>query len=57
VPNLPIRFHGTPARPRGYAPRLGEHSREVLESYGFDHAEIDSLIAAAVVTAEEPHAG
>ena len=57
VPNLPIRFHGTPARPRGYAPRLGEHSREVLESFGFDRAEIDSLVAAAVVTAEEPHAG
>ncbi|MEV7384348.1 CaiB/BaiF CoA transferase family protein [Streptomyces lydicus] len=49
VPNLPIRFHGTPAQPRGYAPRLGEHSREVLESSGFSPEEVDRLLAQGVV--------
>ncbi len=36
-------------------PALGEHSREVLVSFGFDHGEIDRLIAAGVV-AERPGA-
>lgn len=33
---------GPPAEPR-LAPRLGQHSREVLAEYGFDRAEIDAL--------------
>ena len=27
----PADFHGTPCAPRGRAPRLGEHTSEVLE--------------------------
>ncbi|WP_170289756.1 CaiB/BaiF CoA transferase family protein [Cytobacillus depressus] len=50
VPNIPIRMHGTPAQPRGYAPRLGEHSREILADYGFAAKEIDNLISKGVVT-------
>nr|WP_309100160.1 CoA transferase [Fredinandcohnia onubensis] len=50
VPNIPIRMHGTPAQPRGYAPRLGEHSREVLADYGFTIKEIENLITKGVVT-------
>ena len=36
---------GAPAE-RRLAPRLGQHSREVLAEYGFDGAEIDALCAA-----------
>jgi crotonobetainyl-CoA:carnitine CoA-transferase CaiB-like acyl-CoA transferase len=54
VPNFPIRFHGTPAQPRGYAPRLGEHSREVLTSYGYTSGEVDELLHDAVVTEWAP---
>jgi alpha-methylacyl-CoA racemase len=36
---------GAPAE-RRLAPRLGQHSREVLAEYGFDGAEIDSLCGA-----------
>ncbi len=46
------RFSGTPVdKPRG-APRLGEHSVEVLESLGFDTQEIAQLIADGVVGEE-----
>jgi crotonobetainyl-CoA:carnitine CoA-transferase CaiB-like acyl-CoA transferase len=32
---LPLNFHGTPATYRRPAPRLGEHSREILRESGF----------------------
>jgi len=50
VPNFPFRLHGTPARPRGYAPRLGEHSRDVLASYGFAPDEVEDLLSGGTVT-------
>jgi formyl-CoA transferase len=50
VPNNPIRMQDTPPQPRGYAPRLGEHTREILTEYGFSAAEVDSLLAARVAT-------
>jgi formyl-CoA transferase len=31
------------------APRLGEHSREILAEAGYGAAEIDALIAAAAI--------
>lgn len=37
------RFDQTPARIAGPAPRLGEHTDEVLEAAGFSHDEIDAL--------------
>lgn len=36
VANNPIRFHGSATGPRGYAPRLGEHTTEILRALGFD---------------------
>ena len=54
VPNNPIRMHGTPARPRGYAPRLGEHSREVLADFGLDPGQIDDLVKHGVTSVFEP---
>lgn len=45
----PIKFSGS-ARPEPKpAPELGEHSREILLSFGFSEAEISALIADKVV--------
>jgi crotonobetainyl-CoA:carnitine CoA-transferase CaiB-like acyl-CoA transferase len=45
----PIHFSATPTRVARPAPRLGEHTREVLRGYGYDDGAIDALIAAGVV--------
>lgn len=50
VPNTPFRLHGTPVGPSRYAPRLGEHSVEILAEAGFDQDEIDALLARGVIT-------
>ena len=43
----PRSFAETPARMRRHAPRLGEHSREVLREAGLDDDEIGELVATA----------
>lgn len=45
----PVHFSRTPAAVTRPAPRLGEHSREVLRESGYTDAEIDALVAAGVV--------
>jgi crotonobetainyl-CoA:carnitine CoA-transferase CaiB-like acyl-CoA transferase len=45
----PIRVHGSPVRPPGPAPALGEHSRAVLAEAGYDADEIKHLLASRVV--------
>jgi len=45
----PIHFSETQTRIARPAPLLGEHTREVLHEAGYGDAEIDALIAAAVV--------
>jgi crotonobetainyl-CoA:carnitine CoA-transferase CaiB-like acyl-CoA transferase len=42
-PRPPAHFGATPARIQRPAPRLGEHSREILAAAGFGEAEIDAL--------------
>jgi crotonobetainyl-CoA:carnitine CoA-transferase CaiB-like acyl-CoA transferase len=44
LPAYPSRFSATPAEVRRLAPRLGEHTREVLAEAGFGADEIRSLI-------------
>jgi crotonobetainyl-CoA:carnitine CoA-transferase CaiB-like acyl-CoA transferase len=39
----PVSFGAHPPPPRGPAPRLGEHSREILREAGLDDAQIDAL--------------
>ncbi len=46
VPAPASRFSATPADVRRLAPRLGEHTREVLREAGYGDAEIDGLCAA-----------
>ena len=42
----------TPPAIRRHAPRLGEHTREVLREIGYDAGEIETMIAAATAVAE-----
>jgi crotonobetainyl-CoA:carnitine CoA-transferase CaiB-like acyl-CoA transferase len=44
----PDRWSGTPPGALRPAPRLGEHSVEILGEAGYTAAEIDALIAAGV---------
>jgi len=46
---FPITLEGQRLGVRLHPPRLGEHSRELLEGAGFSAAEIDGLLARAVV--------
>ncbi len=49
VPGFPIRFSKTPSKIERGAPRVGEHSREVLREAGLDDAAIDRLVEAGVI--------
>ena len=57
----PVQLAGTPQRPPGAAPALGQHSAELLREAGFSADEINQLLAdrvlgagASVPTAEPP---
>ena len=45
----PIHLSDSPARVDRPAPRLGEHTRELLRECGYDDAEIEAFAAAGVV--------
>jgi crotonobetainyl-CoA:carnitine CoA-transferase CaiB-like acyl-CoA transferase len=49
MPAPPVRLSETPATFRRPAPKLGEHSRDVLRGLGWSHDRIDGLVAAGVV--------
>jgi len=54
LPSFPVNFGNTPASIRRPAPRLGEHTVEILREAGVDAATIDLLIASgAAMTAEQ----
>ena len=46
MPGIPVRVDGEQGRVRRPAPRLGEHTREVLREAGLSGAEIDALCRA-----------
>lgn len=48
-PAGPARFVGADDGPKGPAPTLGQHTRDVLAGLGYSAAEIDGLIASSVV--------
>ena len=45
----PLHFSATPARVDRPAPRLGEHTRDVLRECGYSDAEIDAFAAARAI--------
>jgi crotonobetainyl-CoA:carnitine CoA-transferase CaiB-like acyl-CoA transferase len=45
APAAPVRFPATPTGPAGPAPKLGEHTRQVLAEAGYAADEVDALIA------------
>jgi crotonobetainyl-CoA:carnitine CoA-transferase CaiB-like acyl-CoA transferase len=45
----PLRLRGVDISPRGPAPELGQHSREVLTELGLTGAEVDALVADGTV--------
>jgi crotonobetainyl-CoA:carnitine CoA-transferase CaiB-like acyl-CoA transferase len=45
----PTDFYGTPWKPRGYAPELGQHTEEVLLELGYDWDQIVALKEASVI--------
>jgi len=47
----PIHFSATPASVRRPAPRLGEHTREILAEHGYAAAEIAALLDDGIVAA------
>ena len=50
---VPMRFASADVGPRGPAPSLGEHSREVLRASGLSNDEVERLLASGVVGAAE----
>src|SRR5581483_11179140 len=51
LPKLPVRSDAFDFALRRPAPRLGEHSREILEELGLSAAEIDDLAARRIIGA------
>jgi crotonobetainyl-CoA:carnitine CoA-transferase CaiB-like acyl-CoA transferase len=45
----PMRFRDADVRPRGPAPAIGQHTREVLRQAGLDADEIERMVAAGAV--------
>ena len=50
TPRPPAQFNETPSNIRRAAPRLGEHSREVLAEIGYQEEEIQTFINQKIVT-------
>jgi crotonobetainyl-CoA:carnitine CoA-transferase CaiB-like acyl-CoA transferase len=54
MPSFPVNFGSTPASIRRHAPRLGEHTEEVLREAGLSAEQIAALTASgAAMTAEQ----
>lgn len=48
---IPMRIRDADIGPRGPAPRIGEHTRDVLADAGYSSDEIDALIASGAIRA------
>ena len=50
---MPIKLSRTPGNVRRAPPRFGAHSAEVLAEFGYDDAEIETMIAHGIVPKEK----
>jgi crotonobetainyl-CoA:carnitine CoA-transferase CaiB-like acyl-CoA transferase len=55
-PASPVRFPGVDTGPRGPAPKLGQHTREVLRELGYSEEAVEAMIAAGAAV-NNPHPG
>jgi crotonobetainyl-CoA:carnitine CoA-transferase CaiB-like acyl-CoA transferase len=46
---LPVKFSDTPGKVKTGAPVYGQHTREILRDHGFEHAEIEALLAEGAI--------
>jgi len=46
---VPVRLSRTPGRPQGPAPRLGEHTAEILKGLGYSPRAISALEAEGII--------
>lgn len=53
---LPLHFNGSNAPAASAAPHLGQHTREVLEEFGFSPSEVEQLLDTRAVQQFEPSA-
>ncbi len=49
----PVKFSRTPAQVTQAAPRLGQHSREVLAEYGYEKNQIEAWVSSGAVVAAD----
>jgi crotonobetainyl-CoA:carnitine CoA-transferase CaiB-like acyl-CoA transferase len=47
--STPVDFHRTPAIPRSLAPKLGEHTKEILKELGHSSEEIIEMEKTGIV--------
>ena len=47
--NIPMRFKNADVRPRGPAPKIGEHTQTVLQAAGMSEDEIQALASAEII--------
>jgi crotonobetainyl-CoA:carnitine CoA-transferase CaiB-like acyl-CoA transferase len=52
LPNLPFRFSDCDTSPRGVAPSIGQHNREIARGLGYAPEEIEALVRDGVLYAE-----
>jgi crotonobetainyl-CoA:carnitine CoA-transferase CaiB-like acyl-CoA transferase len=52
LPNLPFRFSDCDTSPRGPAPLLGQHNREIAAELGFSAGDIDAMARDGVLYSE-----
>jgi crotonobetainyl-CoA:carnitine CoA-transferase CaiB-like acyl-CoA transferase len=48
----PSTWSATPPPEGGFAPRLGQHTREILAEAGYGDAEIEALVASGVANTD-----
>jgi len=53
MPNLPFRFSDCDTTPKGTAPLLGQHNRDVASMLGYAPADVDAMVRDGVLYAEE----